>query len=135
VKTFFLGDTKNLPECSKQNNSKCLCSPKKRSSLNIPLFSRRISVFTKRKVFIFRFARIFSNLPGMFQICSDNFQGGGGAHAPLSYDCAHFLQGNESEKCFYKKKYCNKLTKIKALTKKSYYKDQFSRHRSDPRKT
>jgi len=48
---------------------------------------------------------------------------------------SHFLQGNEADKYLYKK-YCNKLTKIKVLAKKSYYyKDQFSKHKTDPCKT
>jgi len=57
---FGGGGSKNLPECSKQNNSKCVvCSPKrnKRSFLIFLPFFRKISV-----IFL-KFARIISSPP------------------------------------------------------------------------
>ena len=43
-----------------------------------------------------------------------------------------FLQGNDFQKNFYKK-YANKLTRIKALSKKMYYIEAFSQRKNNPR--
>ena len=46
----------------------------------------------------------------------------------------HFLFGNASQKLFFKR-YSNKLTKIKALSKRSYFKSKLQNHQGDAKKT
>ena len=46
----------------------------------------------------------------------------------------HFLYGNASQKLFLKR-YSNKLTKIKAMSKRSYIKSKLQNHQSDAKKT
>ena len=44
------------------------------------------------------------------------------------------MEGNQEQKRFYKK-YQNKLTKVKHLAKKIFYKEQFTLNKGNPRKT
>ena len=46
----------------------------------------------------------------------------------------HFLYGNASQKLFFKR-YSNKLTKIKAMFKRSYFKSKLQNHQGDAKKT
>ena len=46
----------------------------------------------------------------------------------------HFLYGNASQKLFFKR-YSNKLTKIKAMSKRSYFKSKLQNHQGDTKKT
>ena len=46
----------------------------------------------------------------------------------------HFLYGNASQKLFFKR-YSNKLTKIKAMFKRSYFKSKLQNHQGDVKKT
>ena len=46
----------------------------------------------------------------------------------------HFLYGNASQKLFFKR-YSNKLTKIKAISKRSYFKAELQNHQGDTKKT
>ena len=43
----------------------------------------------------------------------------------------HFIKGNSSERQFYKKKYANKLTRSKNLSKKMYYKEALNIKKSN----
>ena len=45
----------------------------------------------------------------------------------------HFLHGNASQKLFFKR-YSNKLTKIKAMSKRSYFKSKLQNHQGDAKK-
>ena len=42
----------------------------------------------------------------------------------------HFLYGNASQKLFFKR-YSNKLTKIKVIPKRSYFKSELQNHHGD----
>ena len=46
----------------------------------------------------------------------------------------HFLYGNASQKLFFKR-YSNKLTKIKAMSKRSYFKSKLQNHQGDAKTT
>ena len=46
---------------------------------------------------------------------------------------SHFLKGDTEKKSFFKK-YTNKLTKIKALSKKLYFSSEINNNQNDPRK-
>ena len=46
---------------------------------------------------------------------------------------SHFVNGNETQKYIFKL-YSNKLTKIKTLSKKLFYKSEFDKNKGDPRK-
>ena len=46
----------------------------------------------------------------------------------------HFLYGNVSQKLFFKR-YSNKLTKVKAMSKRSYFKSELQNHQGDAKKT
>ena len=46
---------------------------------------------------------------------------------------SHFVNGNETQKYIFKL-YSNKLTKIKTLSKKMFYKSEFDKNKGDPRK-
>ena len=47
---------------------------------------------------------------------------------------SHFLEGDPVKRSFFKK-YTNKLTKLKALSKKLYYSKELKNNQNDPRKT
>ena len=47
--------------------------------------------------------------------------------------CTYFLTGNAFEKQFFKK-YANKLTRVKKLSKKMYYTEYIHKHNTNPKK-
>ena len=44
---------------------------------------------------------------------------------------SHFINGNSIQKCYYKK-YSNKLTRLKFMSKQLYFKDQFEKSKTNP---
>ena len=55
-------------------------------------------------------------------------------HKKQSMFKSHFINGDSAEKSFFKK-YSNRLTKIKTLSKKLHFKSEFEKYHNDPRKT
>ena len=55
-------------------------------------------------------------------------------HKEQSMFKSHFINGDSAEKSFFKK-YSNRLTKIKTLSKKLHFKSEFEKYHNDPRKT
>ena len=47
---------------------------------------------------------------------------------------SHYVNGNNSQKILFKK-YCNKLTKIKSKSKRSFFESELEKHRADPKGT